>query len=288
MAPLVVLFAHCIHACGNTNDAPASEPDGGFRPTDANDVSVIDDDADAAGIDQLGMPDTTDRYILDGYVDAGGDAVADQRSEDARFDVADYGDGDALLESGAVDGSRTDASSDGSVDVLDDTNTDGNPCGDGAVSRGRRSVRAPGWQIECTPNKPCPAGLMCVGGGCDDVWYCMVHADGRGRHPCPTEIAPYCGCDGVTFYALHTCPDRPYERVGSCEEGVSCDPTDLLCSVPEPTCPDGYVRSVVQGRYDVCVPLETCRCEFVWECPQRDKYACDTSTNRCRALTRDL
>jgi hypothetical protein len=101
------------------------------------------------------------------------------------------------------------------------------------------------------------------------------------EHPCPGDTVEYCGCDGVTFEALDTCPDRPFEHWGACEDGVNCDPGDLRCTLAEPTCPDGMVASVVKGNYGPCVPFSDCRCEFGWECPQSDKYTCDATAHRC-------
>jgi hypothetical protein len=137
----------------------------------------------------------------------------------------------------------------------------------------------------CTADMPCLGGLLCVGGGCDDVWECFAHD--QPKHPCPMDFAPYCGCDGVTFMAIRSCPDRPYDRVGRCEDGVNCDPTLLRCSGPEPICPEGEVPSIVDGQYDRCVPFGLCACEFVWECPHREKYACDTTARRCHTVSLD-
>jgi hypothetical protein len=242
---------------------------------------------------------------LDGPVpvmDVGPIKPGEAGNEDATTDVFLDGTPDGHDGEGGADGPVTDGptASDGSVDVTDATSpdADANPCNEAGASRTlQKSARtgrpappgfvapASGEQIECTATKPCPPTMMCIGGGCDDVWQCYAHAD--GEHPCPTDYEPYCGCDGVTFMAIRTCPDRPYERVGACEDGVSCDPTRLLCSVPEPPCPQGQVRSVVDGRYAACVPHHYCQCEFVWECPQREKYKCDVTTRRCAALPTD-
>ena len=130
-------------------------------------------------------------------------------------------------------------------------------------------------------------GMSCMGTGCDDVWECFAHGETPGQHPCPDDYAPYCGCDGVTFMALRTCPDRPYEREGACEDGVSCDPAGLRCSGAEPTCPEGQVRSVVDGRYGSCVSFAFCQCTSDAQCPHRERYKCDTITSRCQMLPID-
>jgi hypothetical protein len=223
--------------------------------------------------------------------EAGRDAVSDvapdlslDTLEDAPVD-GEGRDGDPVAEGSVV----TDAAT---ADV-DDTSAppDSSPCNEASAPKSVRKAPPPGFmapaggdQIDCTSTKPCPPGLLCVGGGCDDGWQCFVHAQEPGEHPCPTDSEAYCGCDGVTFMAIRTCPDRPYERVGACEDGVSCDPTQLRCSVPEPRCPAGYVPSVVDGNYGGCVPYSLCQCEFVWQCPHREQYKCDTTTRRCGLL----
>jgi hypothetical protein len=142
--------------------------------------------------------------------------------------------------------------------------------------------------FECTADMPCPLGLLCVGAGCDDGWQCFAHYEGvLPHHPCPKDMAPYCGCNGVTFYAIRSCPDRPYDRPGRCEDGVNCDPTSLRCSGPEIFCPEGQVPSVTDGHYDRCVPIGLCQCEFVFQCPHREKYACNTTSQRCEPVIRD-
>jgi hypothetical protein len=140
-------------------------------------------------------------------------------------------------------------------------------------------------ELYCTDSRPCGAGLLCGGFSCDTRWTCFAHQDnypeGTYAHPCPTETAPYCGCDGVTFYPLDTCPDRPYEHVGACDDGVNCNPGVLRCNQTEPTCPEGMVPSVVRGAYGPCVAISDCRCEFVFDCPHRETYRCDGVARRC-------
>jgi hypothetical protein len=133
----------------------------------------------------------------------------------------------------------------------------------------------------CTDTNACAPGLLCGGLNCDQAWLCFSHDDDLLEHPCPADVAEYCGCDGVTFNALNTCPDRPYEYWGACQDGVNCDREDLRCALAEPSCPEGMVASVVKENYGPCVPIARCRCEFVWECPQRDKYTCDPAGHRC-------
>ena len=162
---------------------------------------------------------------------------------------------------------------------------DTSPCSEaGAFTPLRRSGPSSLNQVSCSPTQPCPAGMSCMGMGCDDVWECFAHAASPGEHPCPTDSAAYCGCDGVTFMALRTCPDRPYEREGACEDGVNCDPSALNCGGIEPMCPQGQVPSVVDGRYGACVAANLCVCESDAQCPHRDKFTCDTIKSRCEML----
>jgi hypothetical protein len=175
----------------------------------------------------------------------------------------------------------TEAATDSTLDVTEGGTMDSSECG--AVGP---DVYLPDADDEnaCSSSKPCAPGLLCVGDNCHRRWECQTHASVLGQHPCPTDIVPYCGCDDVTFFALNTCPDRPYQHVGACDDGVNCDPTDLQCSEMEPACAEGELASVVNGAYGECVPFSFCRCEFVWECPQRDKYQCDRPSRRCRAV----
>jgi hypothetical protein len=241
--------------------------------------------------------DATDATAADVSIDESLDTELD--AVDPPSDSADAGIHDSATEptddvgdaaSDAFDGSSGDAPFDtprGTADATADADVD--PCGVPAALanslRGSESI--PSGQIECTATKPCPPMHECIGGGCDDIWHCIQHVEGQGEHPCSTEPAQYCGCDNVTFTAVLVCPNRPYQRAGACEDGVSCDPTMLRCSTPEPRCPEGQVPSVVDGRYGACVPIHFCRCQFVWECPHREKYMCDTTNLRCTMLPVD-
>jgi hypothetical protein len=149
----------------------------------------------------------------------------------------------------------------------------------------------------CTAASPCAAGLICFGYDCAlPAWECSTHeviggteaGEGGGggeaepprRHPCPGEMAEYCGCDGVTFSALLTCPDRPYQHPGACGDGYNCDPLDSVCAALAPTCPEGQTASVVDRCFSSCVPISECRCEFAFECPSASDYTC-TPERRC-------
>lgn len=168
-------------------------------------------------------------------------------------------------------------------DASDDDPLPPDPCVDGAAFA---HSTTPSNQSTCSSTMPCPAGMVCLGTmACDGVWSCLLHA----QHPCPTEIFPYCGCDGVTFMSPFTCPDRPYDRIGACNDGFSCAPTRLLCpDEAEPPCPAGQVPTIVHGRYTtMCVPISSCRCEYAYECPHREKYECNLTTARCEPIPPD-
>jgi hypothetical protein len=246
---------------------------------DTGDLDAGDTDADVSHPADVSMPDAA----RDASVDSADDTT------------------DVTSESTDTTGEPIDAPSDlssddhldGIADVIVDrsdgvvTRPDADRCGDGAILPRRAPRILPAGQLECTVNKPCPSSMECIGGGCDDAWHCIQHADGPSEHPCSTEPADFCGCDGVTFTAVLVCPNRPYQRAGACEDGFSCDPTMLRCSTPEPSCPEGQVPTVVDGRYGQCVPIHYCRCQFVWECPHREKYRCDTVATRCTPLPVD-
>jgi hypothetical protein len=260
-------------------DASTPLPDDAGPAIDAADAATaadisVDESLDAEhDVTVEATIDTADGVLHDGATqptDDVGDAASDA------FDAFDGGSGDGL-----VDAPRDIA------DALADA--DANPCGVPAAlaNTSRDSASAPSGQVECTANKPCPPMYECIGGGCDDIWHCIQHVEGQAEHPCSTDPAQYCGCDGITFTAVLVCPDRPYQRTGACEDGVGCDPTMLRCSTPEPPCPEGQVPSIVDGRYGPCTPIHFCRCQFVWECPHREKYMCDTINTRCKQLPVD-
>jgi len=119
----------------------------------------------------------------------------------------------------------------------------------------------------CTAVMACAPGLTCVGGvACTDRWFCAAL-----DRACTDDLAPYCGCDGATFYDSSTCPRRPYAHMGECEtmpEASSCDPRDVTCTrVPMPDCPEGYAPRVLDGCWNGCVPLSTCSCTQITACP---------------------
>ena len=164
--------------------------------------------------------------------------------------------------------------------------------GTGAVDGGYDDAGDDGGVVDpwaCSVTQPCTGGFLCVGYECGIAWACETHYiepdGGTLEHPCPPETATYCGCDGVTYTSPATCPDRPYRHVGECGSGYDCDPLDDRCG-GMPTCPQGQTASIdFDNCFSDCVPSTSCRCEFVWECPQG--YTCDTNARYCVALPPD-
>lgn len=132
----------------------------------------------------------------------------------------------------------------------------------------------------CSATQACKDMRICEGDNCStQPWNCITHYDPLNEHPCPTELAPYCGCDGVTFEAAVTCPDRPYQHPGRCGDGYNCHASDAVCGTPPPVCAEGETPSIVKDCFGACVPIASCRCEFYWECP--DGYDCNRDEWRC-------
>lgn len=176
--------------------------------------------------------------------------------------------------SGTIDAASEDAPADATADLMG--------CGDDAHHDGPPSIYTPDADdpAACTIARPCPTGMQCIGDNCEARWQC-ISDNTPLTHPCPTDSATYCGCDGVTFEAANTCPDRPFQYAGACGEGANCDPSDLRCTEAEPPCEEGSLPSVVDGRYGPCVPFAFCRCEYAWECPRREQYVCDFVARHC-------
>jgi hypothetical protein len=126
----------------------------------------------------------------------------------------------------------------------------------------------------CTAASPCGAGLSCSADACSDAWQCVAHFDETVEHPCEPETMAYCGCDGMTFEASVTCPDRPFSHPGACGDGESCYAGAVRCSDPAPVCPEGQAPSVVDDCYGPCIPITSCRCFAHYQCPNGDVYTC--------------
>jgi hypothetical protein len=62
----------------------------------------------------------------------------------------------------------------------------------------------------CSTGAECASGI-CEGPGCETGT--CAPSDRR----CKRDRRPFCGCDGVTFFAGSNCPADLYERAGECE-----------------------------------------------------------------------
>lgn len=167
-------------------------------------------------------------------------------------------------------GSNDAGSGDAAADVADDAGDDGGGGGGDASP----DVPDPG---SCTTATPCdPASEICVEvnasatGECYTRWECYTHApseDETVEHACPPETATFCGCDGSMFEMAYACPNRPYDHIGACGDGYTCDANRVRCSDPAPRCPDGQAPAVVAACWGPCVPITMCRCDQSWQCP---------------------
>lgn len=104
----------------------------------------------------------------------------------------------------------------------------------------------------CRSSGDCPPSMMCHGAmGCGVPWRCVPAT------PCTADVAPFCGCDGVSFEGSSSCPGRPYSARGRCptaDGGVACRAMDAR---GEGLC-DGYFGVAWNGA--ACVSLTGCRC----------------------------
>ncbi|HWA70721.1 MAG TPA: hypothetical protein VG937_00230 [Polyangiaceae bacterium] len=144
----------------------------------------------------------------------------------------------------------------------------------GADDAGAGDAGADDGMPTCSSANPCEVGLTCSGQTCGDAWHCVSHFDEVLEHPCADDPVKFCGCDGVTFEASVTCPDRPWSHVGACDDGVSCTKDMIECSDPQPDCPAGQEPSVVGTCWGPCVPLASCRCLYHWMCPHLEVNTC--------------
>lgn len=131
-----------------------------------------------------------------------------------------------------------------------------------------------GGPLGCTSAFPCGPELTCEGLACGEPWTCISHFDETLEHPCAPETILWCGCDGVTFEASVTCPDRPWAHAGACGDGASCTEGAVRCSEPKPVCPEGHEAAVVNDCWGGCVPISACRCIAHWMCPNLARYTC--------------
>jgi hypothetical protein len=163
--------------------------------------------------------------------------------------------------------------------------SDGAPPDDGGVGDADDAADAGGEDDGglpgCSTTSPCPPDLICDGLTCGGPWQCISHFDDTREHPCEPETILFCGCDGVTFEASFTCPDRPWIHTGACDDGVSCTKEHVECADPKPSCPSGQEPSVVAGCWGPCVPVASCRCLYHWMCPNLEVNTCLMPDYRC-------
>ncbi len=116
----------------------------------------------------------------------------------------------------------------------------------------------------CESSSSCQDGQHCRGpAGCESEWAC-----GPARE-CGEATVSYCGCEGLTFYALEGCPGQPYQHVGPCaalgEEITAEDVEEVegnaICT-SDADCRSGFVCAGAPGcgTFWTCVRRRTLRC----------------------------
>lgn len=98
----------------------------------------------------------------------------------------------------------------------DDAQSPGEP-GDGALA-------AEGEP--CLAGSDCESGI-CEGQGCgdDEPGACVSK-----QRACTRDLRSYCGCDGQTFQASGSCPNRRYASRGACRDESAGAPDGSSCS----------------------------------------------------------
>jgi hypothetical protein len=150
---------------------------------------------------------------------------------------------------------------------------------DAGASEDSGLTRIDGGAPTCSAESPCGPDGVCTGTSCDTAWECLPPIGGG----CTDDVAPFCGCDGVTFGDSSSCPTRPYAHRGPCEDGVDCGVARVLCDSLPPRCEGTTVPSVSDGCWTGrCVEITNCRCTTLPEVPDCPApYECDGS--RCAA-----
>ncbi len=90
----------------------------------------------------------------------------------------------------------------------------------------------------CTSDDDCRAGFVCAGvAGCGTFWTCVRRRTLR----CSRDRAPFCACDGDTFFASSSCPGRPIAHAGYCPgdapESAVAETAPPAPATPEPPAP---------------------------------------------------
>ena len=111
-------------------------------------------------------------------------------------------------------------------------------------------VPAPG---SCRSGADCPPSMMCDGpAGCGVPWSCVP------PHPCTADVAPFCGCDGATFYGSSSCPGQMYQSRGACP---AADGGAVACRAQDAR-GDGLCDAIFGYAWNgmTCVGVTGCRC----------------------------
>jgi hypothetical protein len=111
----------------------------------------------------------------------------------------------------------------------------------------------------CTSTADCARGMECLGAeGCAIPWTCQP-ALGR---PCTADYAPFCGCNGSTFYGSSSCPQQPYAHRGPCDEPPPpVDAGPAGCALPDGrVCAVGTVCQTGECTSCFCVAPGMLRC----------------------------
>jgi hypothetical protein len=127
----------------------------------------------------------------------------------------------------------------------------------------------------CRGPSDCPSGMCDGPPGCGVPWQCVE------ARPCTGDNAPFCGCDGRTFFGSSSCPGSPYRARGACPSSdgglISCAPQDAR---GEGLC-DAFWGVAWDGR--TCTAVTGCRCVGA-DCAglPRDLATCATRYAACR------
>jgi hypothetical protein len=73
---------------------------------------------------------------------------------------------------------------------------------------------------------------------------------------------------------------------GGVSSDVSCDVRRLTCKRAAPACDYGYVPRIIDNCYAECVRIDDCVCSGADACPERERYTCNNSRQRCTPYLR--
>lgn len=119
----------------------------------------------------------------------------------------------------------------------------------------------------CESASDCPPDARCVRApGCEPAGagHCAAGAQ------CSDDYATFCDCDGVSFHASATCPERGYARQGECSLGEATTEAAVETSSGDATCDDA--TDCTRGR--TCMGIEGCT--TIWTCARGVRCSRDT------------